>query len=177
MTELTVIEALRDGDGLSASILAGIGRYGGAEGVRLTTAASCSELRGSRPDILVLSEEAPMSCLRPESSIRCGILLLPGDTVADDTVADDRIAGGNDTCGCEAGCIVTYGMSPKNTITLSSISETSCVLAIQREFLTVSGDMLERQEIRIMGGMKPGRLLAVAGALLILGLKITDSNP
>jgi hypothetical protein len=169
MTELTVIDTGRAGGDLSARILAGIREYGGgAESVRLTTAVSCAELRGSRTDILVLSEDAPMSCLRAKRLIRCNILLLPGDTIA---------GVGNDANGCEAGCIVTYGMSPKNTITLSSISETSCVLAIQREFLTVSGDMLERQEIRIMGGMKPGSLLTVAGTLLILGLKITDVNP
>jgi hypothetical protein len=158
MTELAVID--EGCDDLAAKIASGIGKYGGSpDDIRLVKAASCAELSGSRPGILVLSENASGICLGDSERISCGILLLPGDFV----VCDNRF---------EAGCIVTYGMSPKNTITLSSISETSCVLAIQREFLTAGGDFLERQEIKVMGGMRPGCLLAVAGALLLLGLKL-----
>jgi hypothetical protein len=100
---------------------------------------------------------------RVESApIKCGILLLPGDADAD---------------SFDAGCVVTYGMSPKNTLTLSSIGEDTCVLALQRELLTANGSMLERQEFNIKSGLRPDRLLAMAGALLILGLKLPEINP
>jgi hypothetical protein len=165
MTELAVIEAGCDDkayDDIAGKIISGIREYGGnQDAVRVVKASSLEMLRGRRPDIVVLSE-APAKEYGGESAhIRCGILLLPGD---------------GDAEAFDAECIVTYGMSPKNTITLSSISETSCVLAIQRELLTSFGDMLDRQEIKIRGGMRPGCLLPVAGALLILGVKLT-ANP
>ncbi|SHH64791.1 hypothetical protein SAMN02745823_00613 [Sporobacter termitidis DSM 10068] len=159
MTEIAVIDA--GCDDIAGKITAGIRRYGGNPGdLLIAQVPSCAALSGSQPDILVLGEDAAPSC-GPAERIQCGILLMPGD---------------GDASAFDARCIVTYGMSPKNTITLSSISETSCVLAIQREFLTAGGDMLERQEIKIMGGMRPDCLLTVAGALLILGLKISDTN-
>jgi hypothetical protein len=170
MTELAVIDSRRDGqpdDSTAAAIISAIREHGGSpEKVRIVNASSCAEISG-RPDILVLTGDAAGTCLMTSERIQCEILLLPGDFVACE----------NDAHGFDARCIVTYGMSPKNTITFSSISETTCVLAIQREFLTVNGDMLERQEIKIAGGMRPDRLLAVAGALLILGLRMTDRNP
>jgi len=166
MTELAVIDA--GCDDLAEKIRAGIDRYGGdSKSIRIRSAAFCAEILDGRPDILVLSEDALPSCGISSGVVRCGVLLLPGDVAA----------GGADARLFEADCLITYGMSPKNTITLSSISETSCVLAIQREFMTAGGDMLERQEIKIKGGMRPNCLLAVAGALLILGLRISDANP
>lgn len=114
-----------------------------------------------KPGILVLTENAVNSFQDGKTNIACRILLLPGD--ADAGIFD-------------AECIVTYGMSPKNTVTLSSISEESCVLALQRELLTINGDVLERQEIKIKGGMPPDCLLAVAGSLLILGINLSESK-
>ena len=62
--------------------------------------------------------------MRRAAGCKCGILLLPGDA--------------NVPMSFDAGCVVTYGMSPKNTLTLSSIGEdTSALLALQRELLTV----------------------------------------
>lgn len=108
-----------------------------------------------------MTEDAVGSFKGGKTNIVCGILLLPGD--ADAGIFD-------------AECIVTYGMSPKNTVTLSSINEESCVLALQRELLTIKGDVLERQEIKIRGGMPPNCLLAVAGSLLILGINPAESK-
>jgi hypothetical protein len=78
------------------------------------------DLDGPPPDILVLSPDAVMTRRVESAPIKCGILLLPGDADAD---------------SFDAGCVVTYGMSPKNTLTLSSIGEDTCVLALQRELL------------------------------------------
>jgi hypothetical protein len=166
MTELTVVDA--GYDDIAGKIASGIRGYGGdPSAVRIVKAASSEARIASQPDILVLTEDAPRVVRQAGERVKCGILLLPGDSAA----------SGTDAEAFDAGCIVTYGMSPKNTITLSSISEESCVLAIQREFLTSSGELLERQEMRIKGGMRPGSLLAVAGALLILGLRLSDANP
>jgi hypothetical protein len=166
MTELTVIDT--GSDDLAGKIVSGIREYGGLPDVRVVQAASFLALKNRTPDILVLSEEASKICDKAPGCVKCGILLLPGDLATGGQVSCDAE-------GFDAGCIITYGMSPKNTITLSSIGEESCVLAIQREFLTVRGDMMERQEMKVRGGLRPSSLLAVAGALLILGLKLSAS--
>jgi len=89
--------------------------------------------------------------------LRCKTLLLPGGLQAD---------------FADAGCVVTYGMSAKDTITLSSIGEDSCVLALQRELVTAPGGVLDRQEIKVQGAGATGadELLAASGAILLLGL-------
>ena len=171
MTVLTVIDT--GSDDLAGKIVTGIREYGGSPSdLRVVQAASLLSLINRTPDILVLSEDALKCCRKTTWRVKCGILLLPGDVCSGD-VSGDPSACGDDTDGFDAGCIVTYGMSPKNTITFSSIGEEYCVLAIQREFLTKRGDMLERQEIKIRGGLRPGSLLAVTGALLVLGLKLS----
>lgn len=124
----------------------------------LRKAESCAELRGTAPHVLLLTEGgAPAAS--DQGLVRCGILLLPGDVCPK---------------GIDARCNVTYGMSPKDTITLSSIGEAVCVLAIQREFLTAADEIVERQELKVMGGLKPVSLLAVVGTLLVLGVKLSD---
>jgi hypothetical protein len=171
MTELIVIDT--GCEDIAGKIASGLSEYG--EGflscgdILIRSISTLKEMTAGKPDILVLTEDAAKSAQESTVHICCGILLLPGDYAADDSKADTDIF--------DADCIVTYGMSPKNTITLSSISEESCVLALQRELITTNGNMLERQEIKVKGGLRPGSLLAVAGALLILGQKISDINP
>jgi hypothetical protein len=160
---------------IAGKILAGLREYGGKEtDVGVCRFHSISALHGFCPDVLVLSPEAGSEAqdnatLRSEEATACGIALLPGDLGA-----PAQNAGTN---SINTGCVVTYGMAPQNTITLSSINESSCVLALQRELLTATGDLLERQEIRVNGGMKPDSLLAVAGTLLICGVKLPDIKP
>ena len=54
-------------------------------------------------------------------------------------------------CGCaiDAGDVITYGMSPDATLTLSSIGKETAMLAIQREIVTPLGDTVEQQELRV----------------------------
>ena len=54
--------------------------------------------------------------------------------------------------GFRADSVVTYGMSPRNTVTYSSIAEDSCVVAVQRELKTFSGRKVESQELRVPEG-------------------------
>ena len=65
---------------------------------------------------------------------------------------------------------VSYGMSPKDTITLSSREGTRLWAALQRELVTVEGTVLERQELAVDGGGRdPMAALALLGAMLLLG--------
>jgi hypothetical protein len=163
MTEVTVLDT--GCDDIAGRIASGIEEYEGSSGdILIRSIRALNDTTMKRTDILVLSADDAKYRHDQNAHISCGILLMPGDTVACDTDVFD------------AECIVTYGMSPKNTITLSSISEDTCVLALQRELVTTKGDVLERQEIKVKGGLRPDSLLAVAGTLLILGQKISDVN-
>lgn len=103
-------------------------------------------------DLAVISPGADEDALRgPE--IACRILLLP-EWVSADTIRAD--------------CLVTYGMSPKSSVTLSSISEKFGVVAIMRELATVSGEILDRQELCVPRRDEPDFLLAGVGAVLLL---------
>ncbi|MCL2401763.1 MAG: hypothetical protein FWC90_03860 [Oscillospiraceae bacterium] len=106
-------------------------------------------------DIVVVS---PSCRFHAESRprLRCGILLTPGGFAP-------RFA--------ETRCIVTYGMNPKDTLTLSSIGEDVCVLALQRELVTADGGILERQEFKIRTCGSVDESLACSGAMLLLGLQ------
>jgi hypothetical protein len=69
-----------------------------------------------------------------------------------------------------AECVVSYGMSEKSTITLSSISEHETVVALQREVPTIHGEILERQELKLKrAGIPEESLLAIVGVLLVTG--------
>ncbi len=157
--EMTVVDPANDITGKIADAYMPGSQSAGF--VRVRRVISQDALEGNTTDILVFAPDCIISRHDAPLTIRCGILLLPGDAVADDF---------------EAGCVVTYGMSPKNSITFSSIGEETCVLALQRELLTINGDVLERQELKIRSEMKPDRLLAVAGALLLLGQKLPEIN-
>lgn len=119
----------------------------------MRTARQSGDVLGS-PDVLLISPYcAPSDITEPVS---CGTLVFPGDT---DLPAE----------AFRADCVVTYGLAPRNTVTYSSIAEDSCVVAVQREFLSFDGKKVEAQEIRVEGGLHPDLLLAVTAAALVLG--------
>jgi hypothetical protein len=91
----------------------------------------------------------------PLAGIECDFLLIPGDASA----YDIRARG-----------IITYGMSPRDTLTLSSVGETRCVLTLRREVPTVFGGILDVQDILVSSAGSPEDTLALAGGLLVLGL-------
>lgn len=67
---------------------------------------------------------------------------------------------------------VSYGTSPRDTITFSSMEGDRIALALQRELVTLEGTVVDRQELVLR--FPPERshlaLLAAAGALLLLGV-------
>lgn len=89
----------------------------------------------------------------------CGILLMPDKA-------------GEILHLFDADCVVTYGMSEKCSVTLSSIAENDAVISLQRELPTLDGELLERQELKMRRPdyVSEESLLATASVLLISGL-------
>lgn len=79
-----------------------------------------------------------------------GILLLPGDCPRSDL---------------RAGTVVTYGLSPRDSITLSSLREP--VLCVQRTLPLLCGGVLEPQEFPLPGVEGAERLLPGVGTRLL----------
>lgn len=102
-----------------------------------------------RWDLLTLT---PMGCaLLPEpAAVTAGILLLPGDCPRSDL---------------RAGTVVTYGLSPRDSITLSSLREP--VLCVQRALPLLRGGVLEPQEFPLPGLAGAEGLLPCVSARLL----------
>ena len=68
------------------------------------------------------------------------------------------------------GRVISYGFSPKSDLTFSSIRERGCVLVIQRDLITVSGQLIERQELTVErpAHTEPTAALALFSTLLLL---------
>ncbi len=67
--------------------------------------------------------------------------------------------------------VVSYGLSPRDTITLSSLEGNHICVAVQRELIRLDGGVVERQELILprREGQSPEVLLAQAGLRLLLG--------
>ena len=102
-----------------------------------------------RWDLLTLT---PMGCaLLPEpAAVTAEILLLPGDCPRSDL---------------RAGTVVTYGLSPRDSITLSSLREP--VLCVQRALPLACGGVLEPQEFPMPGVSALQTLLPWVGVRLL----------
>lgn len=87
----------------------------------------------------------------------CDTLLLPGrsDPAAVRAIAPRQVIG--------------YGLSPRDTLTLSSLAAGRALLCIQRSVLTLHGTLLEAQEVPL-----PQHLAALPGeqALLLAGIEL-----
>lgn len=126
--------------------------------VTRTDKADC--LEGYYDFIAVSGQVADMETWGRCQKARCGILLVPG-----------RCAGGAAQV-FSPECIVAYGMSARDTITLSSIEEKNAVVALQRELLTLERRVLDRQEIpvKVFSSISPEEIMVVVGSLLIMGV-------
>jgi len=71
--------------------------------------------------------------------------------------------------------VITYGMSPKDTVTVSSAVD-KMTLALQREIITLSGETVEMQEIGIPveTNSDPNRLMASVCIQILSGTKPTE---
>ena len=89
----------------------------------------------------------------------CRTLLLPGQIPQ----ALDKI---------QAASVVSYGLSSKDSLTVSSCRRKRLSVALQRELVTVEGQVVERQEFPVLRvpEMEMMANLAVIGTLLLLGV-------
>ena len=89
--------------------------------------------------------------------LSCRELLLPGECR---------------TAAVPAETVVTYGLSRRDSLTLSSREGERLWCALQRELVTLDGAVVERQEFPVLPppGLEPLSALAAAGALLLLGV-------
>jgi len=91
--------------------------------------------------------------------IRCRALLVPGN-ISGQTIA-----------GIQSKWVVSYGLSGKDSITVSSLEKDMAVLALQRELMTLQNQVIERQElpVRLPDESNSEEVMAAYGSLLLLG--------
>lgn len=130
---------------------------GAPDTAALFRAGHPGEFAGRELDLLAAAPDA--LGWAGSGSVRCKAVLLHG--------ASAPLAR-----GLRAGCAVSYGTSPKDTLTISSLEGDQICLALQREVVTLAGDVVERQELVLPfpPGSSPLLFLAVKGTLLLLGV-------
>ena len=69
---------------------------------------------------------------------------------------------------------MSYGLTPRDSLTLSSLGQDGLCLALQREVVTLAGRSLEPQETPLQGfaGVEPELVLAWAGVMLLVGVPV-----
>ena len=112
-------------------------------------------LAGLKLDLLVVTPGA--SGWAGAGALSCRTALLPGGLSAL-------------TRALPADTLISYGASGRNTLTLSSLVELRASVAVQREFVSLDGKAVDRQELILpWDGLTPDLLLAETGAALLLG--------
>ena len=124
---------------------------------RLLAGRHPAELSGGTLDLLVVSPGA--TGWAGGGAVDCRNVLLPG-------------AAGPLARSLRTRQAVSYGTSPKDTLTFSSLEGDKLCLALQRELVTLEGEVVERQELVLPfpPGQSPLPFLAVMGTLLLLGV-------
>ena len=141
-------QVIESGEGIEGRILRALSRRGG-----MTERYAALE----HPALLVVSPQAAAE--GAELPGTCRTILLPGDA-------------GRMLEGLRAASAVSYGSSPRDSLTISSREGDRLWAALQRELVTLGGQVVERQEFPLPLG-PDGRAMsdrAVAGALLLLGV-------
>ena len=141
-------QVVESGEGIEAAILRGLAARGGLAGRR------CSD---RHPALLVVSPKAVLE--GRELPRACRTILLPG-------------SGGETLGELRAASAVSYGPSPRDSLTISSREENRMWASLQREVVTLEGHVVERQEFPIPLARRGEEMsaLAAAGALLLLGV-------
>ena len=141
-------QVLEAGEGIERAILRRLTARGGLRG-------RCASV--SHPALVVVSPRAAAAGVPLPR--QCRTVLLPG-------------GAGERGLPLRAASAVSYGVSPRDTLTLSSREGDTLWAALQRELVTVDGRVVERQEFPL--ALEPGEreltALAAAGALLLLGM-------
>jgi len=114
-----------------------------------------ADLAGMELDLLVVSPGAVGWA--GAGALDCRTVLLPG-------------AAAPLARTLRTGQAVSYGTSPRDTLTFSSLEGDRLCVALQRELVTLEGAVVERQELVLPypPESSPLHFLAVTGALLLL---------
>ena len=126
-------------------------------GFRLLLGSRPAQLAAHRLDLLAIAPDA--AGWTEAGILSCGAVLLPG-------------GAGVLARGLRAPCAVSYGPSPRDTLTLSSLEGERLCLSVQRELVTLEGQVVDRQEIPLTlpSGQRAQTVLAKAGVLLLAGV-------
>lgn len=117
-------------------------------------------LAGRRYDLLVVSPGS-LGWAGAEA-LYCRTVLLPG-------------AAGPAARALRADRAVSYGLSPRDTLTPSSLDGAHICVAVQRELIRLDGGVVERQELVLpYDGQQPELVLARTGIRLLLGREGTQ---
>lgn len=128
------------------------------EEIELLRGRHPADFSGKRLDLLCISPGA--TGWAGLGAVDCRVLLLPG-------------AAGPLARGLRCACAVSYGTSPKDTLTFSSLEGEQLCAALQRELVTLDGGVVEQQEFVLTFPPERSPLICLAelGTLLLLGEK------
>ena len=149
---MELFQVIEDGEGIEGAILRALPARAGQE----------RRVSERHPALLVVSPKAAEQGIPLPR--QCRTVLLPGEM------------GG---APLQAASAVSYGVSPRDSLTISSREGELLWAALQRELVTVDGQVVERQEFPL--ALEPGEgelsALAAAGALLLLGVPPEELRP
>ncbi|MCI8437031.1 MAG: hypothetical protein HFF59_07095 [Lawsonibacter sp.] len=149
---MELFQVIEDGEGIEGAILRALPARAGQE----------RRVSERHPALLVVSPKAAEQGIPLPR--QCRTVLLPGEM------------GG---APLQAASAVSYGVSPRDSLTISSREGELLWAALQRELVTVDGQVVERQEFPL--ALEPGEgelaALAAAGALLLLGVPPEKLGP
>ena len=157
MLHLAVVE--EKGTRLAEKIGGKFASQNRGQSLRVTRANCLSELKSSF-DLLVIAGEKLAPPVEKKVQVYSRAVLVP------DASPRELFAH------IHSKWAVSFGLSSKASITLSSIEPETAMLALQRELVTLENKVLEQQEIplKLDGKSTATQALALYGALLLLGL-------
>lgn len=121
--------------------------------------SSLASVAGHMWDLLALTPDVAHGEIC-RGDLRAKTLLLPGDSAPSFALSLHALQ------------LVGYGLSPRDTLTLSSLAGTERLLCLQRSLLTPDGVLLEPQEAPLpaaLSTLDEERALLVAGLRLLCG--------
>ena len=123
----------------------------------ITQGARLSDFSGGYDLFVALSS---ITGAPPPAPLSCRALLLPGDATV------ERLSQ------ISSKWATSFGLSAKDSITVSSLGPTCAVLALQRELITLDGLIIEQQELPlpIPHTASAPEMMALYGSLLLLGV-------
>lgn len=123
----------------------------------------------------ILMENTPQNIIYSGDCADLGVIMPGYSGNIDGSFKILLLPGKITDCKAETVSAVTYGMSPQDTVTLSSVGVEKCVLAIQREITDIFGKTIEPQELVIPRmQLAPDFAMAASTALLLAGVNISD---